>query len=219
MMCVFPLVSSKMLNLSKISRYSNGSMNYQGLSRKKFPRLQGLYNLVGGDVREKHSNTQIKRLFKHPGQFNRLRQLEELGVMKPKPPPPVTKFHKVFEPTFLRTNGWSAPPRPGDSLVDKALASYPFHIERTGNKPNNAVGFLPVYSDIRIGGTKKTTVIRKVSGDRQAFVQELVAVISSTDAYKDGKKEVKYRIRTGGNIEVDGIHIKNVREWLAGLGF
>jgi hypothetical protein len=56
---------------------------------------------------------------------------------------------------------------------------------------------------------KVTTRIRKVSGDQDAFIRELRAVLL-TD---------KIHIRRGGTIEVDGNHVKSVREWLAGLGF
>jgi hypothetical protein len=53
------------------------------------------------------------------------------------------KYEAILEPKFL-TNGWSAPPA-GDVQVPE----YPFKVARTKNKPNEAVGFLPVYSEFR----------------------------------------------------------------------
>ena len=48
-----------------------------------------------------------------------------------------------------------------------------------------------------------------MSGDREAFLNELKAVLQIRD----------YRVRVGGTIEVSGNHARAVREWLAGLGF
>ena len=56
---------------------------------------------------------------------------------------PSRTYPAIFKPTFLQ-NGWSAPP-PEDVVVPE----YPFRVERTGNKPFGAVGFLPVYRDGR----------------------------------------------------------------------
>ena len=65
---------------------------------------------------------------------------EEMTIADP-------KFQPVFSPVggFL-SNGWSAPP---SSEEDFVMPKYPFHVERTKNKPNGAVGFLPVYTDYR----------------------------------------------------------------------
>uniref|UniRef100_A0A6S8X8U7 Large ribosomal subunit protein mL49 n=1 Tax=Ditylum brightwellii TaxID=49249 RepID=A0A6S8X8U7_9STRA len=157
-------------------------------------------------IRQKHSSTQLKRLFKkHPAKERvggRLAQnFEPL-------PPPATKYAPVFEPTIL-SNGWSKPPEANVELPD-----YPFKVERTKNKPNDAIGFLPVYSKVRIGGTKKTTVIKRVTGDRDAFLTEL----RGTLGLPANDNEV-VRIRTGGAIEVNGNRTREVKEWLAGLGF
>lgn len=53
------------------------------------------------------------------------------------------QYAPVFQPEIL-SNGWSAPP--GE---DVELPDYPFKVSRTGNKPNSATGFLPVYSKKR----------------------------------------------------------------------
>lgn len=58
-------------------------------------------------------------------------------------------------------------------------------------------------------GTKVTTRIKQVSGDRQVFLQELQALLPSQSI----------RVRTGGTIEVNGNYARPIRQWLAGLGF
>jgi hypothetical protein len=92
-------------------------------------------------LRWKHSQTQIKRIFlQHPA---RQRVEERLGVDRTPAPLDPPKFEAVFHPVML-PNGWSAPPGP-----DVQLPEYPFKIIRTKNKPNNAAGFLPVYTKFR----------------------------------------------------------------------
>lgn len=91
----------------------------------------------------------------------------------------------------------------------------PFSIQRTGNKPNNAIGFLPVYSSVRIGGTKHTTIIKKVSGDKELFMRELRAVLGIG---MEDEKSIRVRA-SGATIEVKGNRVRDVKMWLAGLGF
>ena len=90
--------------------------------------------------RSKHSSTQVKRLFKnHPARLRVLARNGELdkGVI------PEPQFEPILEPNIL-PNGWCALPGP-----DVKVPEYPFKVSRTGNKPNDAVGFLPVYSEFR----------------------------------------------------------------------
>lgn len=146
------------------------------------------------------------------------RQLEERMELDPNfvPPPPPEPLQPTYPPVYenftMLPNGWSAPP-PTDTFE---LPDYPFGVQRTGNKPNGAVGFLPVYSDSRSHGSKKLTIVRKVSGDHQAFVREVAATLGMTS----DDMEKKIRIKSGGStIEIDGRWSKDVRSWLAGLGF
>lgn len=91
--------------------------------------------------RWKHSSTQIKRLFKrNPA---RIRVEARMGVNREPEPLDPPKYEAILEPRFL-TNGWSAPP-----AADVQVPEYPFKVARTKNKPNEAVGFLPVYSEFR----------------------------------------------------------------------
>eukprot|EP00956_Cyclotella_meneghiniana_P043088 scaffold252519_cov93-Cyclotella_meneghiniana.AAC.2 len=124
-------------------------------------------------ARPKHSATQVKRLFKNNPA--RLRLLKKKATAGETPGPsvqiPQRAYPPVYKPRFLQ-NGWSAPPGP-----EVTIPTYPFHVKRTGNKPFGAPGFLPVYHDIRIHGTKHTTIIRNVTGDIPAFLRELQAVL------------------------------------------
>ena len=59
-----------------------------------------------------------------------------------------------------------------------------------------------------------STRIKKVSGDHDAFISELTAVLQIPIEKKDA-----VRIRTGGTIEINGNRVLEVKRWLAGLGF
>jgi len=131
-------------------------------------------------------------------------------------------------------NGWSAPPTPEDIVSpdvnkdkpndsDESITvltlrkEIPFIVHRTGGKPNGAAGFLPVYSSVRLGGTKKSTIIRKVAGDKQVFLKELKAVLGLSP-----EDDQSIRLRASGmTFEVNGNHetTKKIKKWLAGLGF
>ena len=89
----------------------------------------------------------------------------------------------------------------------------------------------------RVHGTKRTTIIRNVSGDTPAFISELRAalnlplgkkgILTSASTGKHGggeagrgvNKENPIRIRTGGAIEINGDRATEVKKWLSGLGF
>lgn len=91
--------------------------------------------------RWKHSERQVKRFFrKHPAT---IRVEKRMGIDRTPEPMAPPEFEAVFEPHFL-PNGWSAPPGP-----EVAIPEYPFQVKRTKNKPHEAVGFLPVYSEFR----------------------------------------------------------------------
>lgn len=164
-------------------------------------------------ARWKHSKRQVKKMqFKQSAVHRSKLLYKNTGILDEllNQSLPTRRFEAVYEaPNGFLPNGWSAPP-PDDFVIP----DYPFAVERTKNKPHGAAGFLPVYSDIRLGGTKRTTIIRKVKGDLDAFIQELRAVLKIHDAQKD------VRVRTAGcAIEVNGSHGREVRAWLAGLGF
>ncbi len=75
-------------------------------------------------------------------------------------------------------------------------------MSRTGSRE------LPVYSDVRHGGTKAYTVVRRYSGDVDVLAREISAVL--------GGARVDKRL---GRLDVTGSHVHQVKAWLAGLGF
>lgn len=63
----------------------------------------------------------------------------------------------------------------------------------------------------RKDGTKATTQIRRISGDVPTMTQEMCAALKlSPDVI---------RVRNGRTVEVDGHHVREIKHWLASLGF
>ncbi len=67
---------------------------------------------------------------------------------------------------------------------------------------------LPVYSDFKNGRTRALTVVRKVGGDVYVLREELRRL--------SGGAAVTVR---PGRLEVEGNKSKEIKAWLAGLGF
>ena len=78
----------------------------------------------------------------------------------------------------------------------------PFYVDRTHSSN------LPVYTDIKMGGSRKCTVIRKVTGDVDEFKAELAKVVSNAPI-----------VDKMGRVEVTGLHSQKVKLWLMRLGF
>lgn len=91
-------------------------------------------------ARWKHSNTQLKRLFKNNPARKRIEARQGIDHSPLPLDPP--KYDAIFQPNFL-PNGWCAP------APAELVPTYPFAVGRTKNKPNDAVGFLPVYTKYR----------------------------------------------------------------------
>ena len=88
---------------------------------------------------------------------------------------------------------------------------YPILKKSSYNEPLKFFG----YPSTRIGGSKRTTIIKKISGNKELFLDELRAVLSISADDNDA-----IRLRAAGNtIEVNGNRTKEVKKWLAGLGF
>lgn len=69
----------------------------------------------------------------------------------------------------------------------------------------------------RKDGTKCTTRIRKVEGNCDAFIKEIRRVLKiPLPTTNEGDC---IRVRTGGTVEIKGNRVREVKEWLAGLGF
>ncbi|CAI4215561.1 unnamed protein product [Parascedosporium putredinis] len=87
-----------------------------------------------------------------------------------------------------------------------SLPPAPYHVSRT--KSNR----LPVYIRTQAGGSKKSTLIRRVEGDGLALkadVQEALGV---------EKAEVTLNPVTG-HVVVKGSHVPRITEWLKTRGF
>lgn len=163
-------------------------------------------------TRSKHSKTQIKRIFKQHPAFIRVAKRDNFLPKAITSESPALTHQPFFEANIL-PNGWSAPPQDEDIL--KKREELPFSVKRTGNKPNNTVGFLPVYSQTRLGGTKHTTIVKKISGDKEAFLNDLRAILGIGVEDQDS-----IRIRASGSTyEINGNRVREVKQWLAGLGF
>eukprot|EP00594_Rhizosolenia_setigera_P013956 CAMPEP_0178960412 /NCGR_PEP_ID=MMETSP0789-20121207/12951_1 /TAXON_ID=3005 /ORGANISM="Rhizosolenia setigera, Strain CCMP 1694" /LENGTH=150 /DNA_ID=CAMNT_0020643761 /DNA_START=348 /DNA_END=800 /DNA_ORIENTATION=- len=126
--------------------------------------------------------------------------------------PPIYKPDKI-----LGVSGWSPPPEEDSSSAGTfERPNYPFSLERTKGKPNNAAGFLPIYTEYKLGGAYQSTVVRKVKGDLEVFLNEMRIHLGL--APKEFSDMVKIRA-SGTTVEIKGIHTKEIRSWLVGLGF
>lgn len=101
---------------------------------------QSLRSSIGQNIRLKHSSTQVNRLFKKNPARSRVES--RMGIVRSMKPLEPRQFPSIFDAKFL-PNGWSAPP-PVEHVPD-----YPFRVARTKNKPNDSVGYLPVYAKRR----------------------------------------------------------------------
>lgn len=135
-----------------------------------------LSNFLSITTRSKHSSRQIKRLFVNNPAKRRIDQKSRLknGESVVKKKIPIGTIQPVSEPIFL-PDGWNKPLLNLDGSVN--APNLPFHVARTKNKPNDALGFLPVYSEHRKDGARVTTRIKKVSGDKNIFLNELRAAL------------------------------------------
>mmetsp|Transcript_32218 Transcript_32218/g.78577 ORF Transcript_32218/g.78577 Transcript_32218/m.78577 type:complete len:274 (-) Transcript_32218:1460-2281(-) len=114
-------------------------------------------------IRSKHSSTQIKRLFKKNPAKRRVALKKNMnetttsssstvvdgnssagGGVIPEP-----QFAPVVESPKFLPNGWCPLPSDDASAGSSSSSKYPFRVSRTGNKPQDSVGFLPVYSEYR----------------------------------------------------------------------
>ena len=84
----------------------------------------------------------------------------------------------------------------------KPLEPLPFIVERT-HRSN-----LPVYSDYKMGGQQKRTIVRNITGDINQFKEELAKVVSNSPITEKM-----------GRVEISGIHTTKVKYWLTRLGF
>ena len=112
------------------------------------PQQLGSTTTTSTSIRGKHSQRQVKRLFKnHPA---RQRVHGRLGMLPKVEDPPEPTLEPIIPSPEILSNGWTPPP-------NVPVPEYPFRVARTSNKPKDAVGFLPVYSKMRYVESCSTT--------------------------------------------------------------
>ncbi|KAF8479190.1 hypothetical protein DFH94DRAFT_44994 [Russula ochroleuca] len=81
--------------------------------------------------------------------------------------------------------------------------------------PRNSRGSLPVYSDVRNGGTQYLISIRNVEGNIKALADELLRDLSDP-----GSAPIKARITRSNHLVLSGLRRKHaVSDWLVRHGF
>ena len=80
------------------------------------------------------------------------------------------------------------------------------HVEGSFRVARSRMGNFPIYTDVRNGGTKVVTILRKYSGDAHSLARALQAVT--------GKEVTQYH----GRMEVRGRHASAMAEWLGRIG-
>ncbi|GAA5919559.1 hypothetical protein JCM1841_001012 [Sporobolomyces salmonicolor] len=77
--------------------------------------------------------------------------------------------------------------------------------------PRSRFGELPVYADIRNGGARHLTVVRKVQGDLDAFRRDLASFLSgATTSYLKPHSQ---------QLVIKGDWVRETKEFLAARGF
>jgi hypothetical protein len=131
-------------------------------------------------------------------QHNRLQRrlppnyVERLVRATKQPQPLKYRLHPAAQPVSLQK-----PHTPPLSPVEQL----PFSLERTLS------GNLPVYVKYNCNHVIKKTIVRKISGDVDKFVEELRKVVSNA--------EVRKKV---GKVEIPGVHKESVETWLMRLG-
>ncbi|TFK62200.1 hypothetical protein BDN72DRAFT_403763 [Pluteus cervinus] len=93
-----------------------------------------------------------------------------------------------------------------------AAATHPYFV------PRNSQGSLPVYTDIRNGGTRYLVLVRNVDGNAAALAKDLSSTLF--DAASPEAARVKIQVTRDRHLVVSGGHWKNhVMEWLIKKGF
>ncbi|KAH9997495.1 hypothetical protein BJV77DRAFT_941279 [Russula vinacea] len=95
-------------------------------------------------------------------------------------------------------------------------ASSPHHPKYIVSR--NSRGSLPVYSDVRNGGTRYLISIRNVEGNIKALADELLRDLS--DPNLTGSTPIKARIIRSNHLVLSGLRRKHaVSDWLVRHGF
>lgn len=100
----------------------------------------------------------------------------------------------IVSPVLHSPVGWLPHPRPPPLLVQVSRTTLGQQI--------------PVYTEFKNGRTRRLTIVRRVTGSEDALAKELYRVTGGASI----------AVRTG-RVEVEGDRSKELKTWLAGLGF
>ncbi|GAA5873462.1 hypothetical protein JCM16303_001131 [Sporobolomyces ruberrimus] len=110
--------------------------------------------------------------------------------------------------TPATTQGQSSPTTPiasGSATISGGKSDSKYFI------PRSQFGELPVYSDVRNGGTRVLTIIRKVHGDVSELQKDLEQFLHpSTSSFTKPQTQ---------QVVIKGDWVREVKEWLATRGF
>ena len=84
--------------------------------------------------------------------------------------------------------------------------------------PNDSLVDIDSSKRNRKDKTKTTTLIRRVSGDVDGLVKELRSVLQLPHRLPYSNAD-PIKVRTGPSIEIQGNRVRDVKQWLTGLGF
>ena len=59
--------------------------------------------------------------------------------------------------------------------------------------------------------------MKRIGGDKDVFIKELRAVLDIPEPGNPNDDIIRYR--AGGTMEINGNRVREVKQWLAGLGF
>ncbi|GAB5585220.1 54S ribosomal protein img2 [Umbelopsis nana] len=76
----------------------------------------------------------------------------------------------------------------------------------------DASGSLPVYLDVKNGGTRSLTIIRRVQGDAEALRQEVAAL------FPDTSKNFVTVNPINNQVIIKGAYVNDIKQWLAQKG-
>lgn len=82
-----------------------------------------------------------------------------------------------------------------------------YFISRTAN--NN----LPVYTDFKNGRTQLLTIIRRVQGDAYALKNDILSL------FPDAPKDYVKVNPVNNHVVIKGLHMDDIKQWLAQKGF
>ncbi|WFD25536.1 hypothetical protein MNAN1_000496 [Malassezia nana] len=120
----------------------------------------------------------------------------------------------------MRTNSApEAPETPADDSLPMPIR-YPYFVSRVGLSGMS----LPVYTDIRHGGSQWITQIRKVEGDVGAFCRDLFDEFGWGDPFDPANENARILMRISKNAGAKTIFLRNnvsreVKSWLEYRGF